>query len=180
MFHFRGNKDTTDVTFWSNFESKSTKKKFYELSWFATPIFYLIFLWLNICVSKDDNIVRLWSVSKQIIVEIIQLTTQGDKGHFWCAGTFFSTIILNISLFEPDKTGFQGVSGDYENLRNLRSCQKIYKRQIGVNGSQLKLFSGDSRVMKLLKWVIRRYWGHFLTDFRDKNLGVHKRTLDLN
>ena len=57
---------------------------------------HLIFLWLNVLISKDDNIVRLWSVGKQIIIDIIQLSTQGDKSHFWCTGTFFSTIILNM------------------------------------------------------------------------------------
>ena len=57
---------------------------------------YLIFLWLNVLITKDDNIVRLRSVCKQIIIDIIQLSTQGDKSHFWCAGTFVTTIILNM------------------------------------------------------------------------------------
>ena len=167
MFHFRGNKDTTDVTFWSNFESKSTKKNFMSCL-DLRPLYFTLYF----CD---------WIFAFPKTITLSDCGLLASKSSLRSSNSPPRAIKVTFDALEPSSRPLSWIFHYLSPIKlDFREFQKIYKRQIGVNGSQLKLFSGDSRVMKLLKWVIRRYWGHFLTDFRDKNLGVHKRTLDLN
>ena len=164
MFHFRGNKDTTDVTFWSNFESKSTKKNFMSCLDLRPLYFTLYFCDWIFAFPKTITLSDCGLLASKSSLRSSNSPPRAIKVTFDAlepSSRPLSWIFHYLSPIKLDFREFQKISGDYENLRNLRSCQKIYKRQIGVNRSQLKLFSGDSRVMKLLKWGIKWYWDHF-------------------